>query len=103
MANRRYFYFKQRVTDAELREAFDGPEGAVWNLAKDMGVFGVSTGGSVAEESPVTGLRVVVDGPMIGYTQDGKRVYVSTDQIVDCSVDYLGNPTVPTNEPVAVT
>jgi len=97
MADRNYFYFKQRVTDDEMRAAFDGPELAIWNFAKDLGVFGIATGGDITEQSPVTGLYVDMSGPFNGYTQDGKRVQIGTAQVIDCSVDYLNNPTVPTS------
>jgi hypothetical protein len=97
MSDRHYFYFKQRVTDDELRTAADDPEFALWNLAIDLGVFGISEGGDVDEQDPVVGLYVDISGPFVGYTQEGKRVYFGTDVALDCSTDYLSNPTVPTS------
>jgi hypothetical protein len=94
--DRRYFYFKQRVSDDEMRSAFDGPELAMWLFAKDLGVSGIIDGGVVTEHAP-NNMTVDMTGPFTCYTQDGYRVAVGTSLVVDVSTDYLGNPTVPTN------
>ncbi len=41
MADRTYFYFRQRVTEAELDLAFELLEKADRSLAADIGVYGI--------------------------------------------------------------
>lgn len=38
------FYFKQPVSEAEFDGAFDAVEAAIWNTAKDRGIYGIATG-----------------------------------------------------------
>jgi hypothetical protein len=92
--DRRYFFFKQRVTDNEMRAAFDGPESGLKNFATDLGVFGISAGGDVVEHTP-NNMTVDISGPLRGYDQAGQRVVATTPQVLNVALDYLGNPTVP--------
>lgn len=94
--DRRNFYFKQRVTAAELEVATqDGPEQALWNLANDTGIFGIIAGGVVTQHDPVN-MTVDVVGPFTGYDQAGARVHAASTEVKSCTTDYDGNPTVPT-------
>lgn len=93
--DRRNFYYRQRVTEAELDSAFDDAEIGIWNLVKDIGLLGVVTGAEVIENAP-TNLTVDVLGPAAIYDQAGQRIYFGVTQDLDCALDYLGNPTVPT-------
>lgn len=95
MADRTNFFYKQKVTETELDLAFDGVEKAVFNLVKDIDMFGVVLNGEVSENAPQN-LTVDVNGPGTCYDQAGQRIYWGVTQDVDCEEDYLGNPTVPT-------
>lgn len=87
-------YFRQRVTEAEMDDIFDDAENALWNLAIDIGLLGVVTGG-VITESAVPDWNVLASNPLRGYDQLGRRLYFGSQQTVDCSQDENGNPTLP--------
>ncbi len=60
MADRVDFYFRQRVTEAELDLACELLEQADQDLAADIGVYGIVTGAVPTQHSPVpdlTGIR----------------------------------------------
>lgn len=93
--DRRKFYDKQLVEDDDLNAEVTNTYNAIGALMSDTGIFGVISGGDITEQG-VPSMSVDLSTPFIGYDQDGERIYKATGDVVDCSLDYLGNPTVPT-------
>lgn len=93
MADRLDFFFRQRVTEAELDLAFALTELADRNLAADLGIRGVIAGAEPAPHEPVPNLSVDLTAPGRAYDQAGQRVFFGTGQTVDCGVDWQGLPT----------
>lgn len=93
--DRRKFFDKQLVEDTDLNAAVTNTYNAIGNLMSDIGIFGIISGGVVTEQGAPS-MSVDMTGPFIGYDQDGERIYRSTSDVIDCSVDYLANATVPT-------
>ena len=93
MADRVDFHFRQRVTEAELDLALQLLEEADRKLATDLGFFGVLGGLVPAEHQPLADLSVDVSSPGTAYDRLGRRIFVGTDQTIDCSVDHQGIPT----------
>jgi len=93
MADRVDFYFRQRVTEAELDLAFGLLEQADRDLAADIGIYGIVTGAVPTQHSPVPGLSVDLTSPTRAYDRLGQRVFIGIDRTVDCSVDLVGIPT----------
>lgn len=93
MADRRDYFFKQRVTESELDAGFEKLEEAGWNLAADIGIYGIISGAVPTQHSPVANLTIDLTGPAKSYDRFGRRVYLGTDQNVDVSVDENGVPT----------
>jgi hypothetical protein len=89
MADRRDYYFRQLVTEAELDAGFAGLETADENLAIDFAQVGVISGLTVAQEASPS-MHVQVSGPGVAYDQAGERMSIATTQHVDCSVDEDG-------------
>ena len=88
MADRKDFYFRQKVTEAELDDAFDGLEEADRNVLTDLGILGVAKGLAVTEESPTPNITVDVETGA-AYDQSGQRMNVPSEQNVDVSEDFL--------------
>lgn len=86
MSNRRDFYFRQKVTEAELDDAFNELEQAERYLASDMGLVGVAIGMVVAQRASPN-LTVQVSGPGVVYDQTGQRIAIPSTQNVNCAVD----------------
>lgn len=93
MADRTDFYFRQKVTEAELDLAFELLERADRNLAADIGVFGIIGGAVPAPHSPVPDLSIDLTSAARAYDRLGQRIFFGTDQSVDCTADYTGIPT----------
>lgn len=93
MSSRLDFYFRQRVTEAELDLAFALLEQADRNLASDIGVFGIVHGADAAPHTPVADLTIHLSAPAVGYDRLGQRIFFGTEQRVDCSSDDAGLPT----------
>lgn len=91
MAVRRDYYFRQKVTEAELDAGFEGLEQADFNIAIDHDFTGINTGLTVAEAA-VPDLTVDV-ALGTAYSKQGERIRVSGTQNVDCSQDDGGTPT----------
>jgi hypothetical protein len=87
MANRKDFYFRQRVTEAELDSAFDDLEQADRDLAADLGLAGVLANAVVSPHAPVPDLTVDVSGPGTMLDPAGQRIFFSALQNVDVSQD----------------
>jgi hypothetical protein len=87
MANRKDFYFRERVTEAELDSAFADLEDADHNLAADLGFTGVLANAVVSPHAPVPNLTVDVSGPGIALDQLGRRLFFSALQNVNVAQD----------------
>ena len=98
MADRTDYYFRQKVTEAELDLAFALLEKADRNLAADIGVYGIISGAEPTPHLPVPDLTVDLTAPGRAYDNLGQRIFFGTGQVVDCSVDHTG---IPTEVPVA--
>jgi hypothetical protein len=81
------FYFRQKVTEGELDEAFDAVEAAISQLLSDFSYAGVSANLEVVENQPSPTMAVLVTGPGIAYDQDGNRIFVPSTQTLNCAVD----------------
>ena len=93
MADRTDYFFKQKVTEAELDLAFELLEKADRNLAADIGVYGIISGAEPTPHSPVPDLTIDLSAPGRAYDNLGQRIFFGSGQIVDCSVDHAGLPT----------
>ena len=93
MSGRLDFYYRQRVTEAELDLGFELLERADRNLAADIGLFGIVSGAAPAPHTPVADLTIDLTAPARAYDRLGQRVFFGTGQRVDCSVDFAGIPT----------
>jgi hypothetical protein len=93
MADRVDFYFRQRVTEAELDLAFALLEKADRDLAADLNIYGVIAGAVPAPHSPVPDLTIDLTAPARAYDNLGQRMFFGTGQTVDCAVDLVGIPT----------
>src|SRR5690606_17204558 len=93
MADRVDFYFRQRVTEAELDLAFALLEKADRALAADLNIYGIVSGAVPAPHSPVPDLTVDLTAPARAYDNLGQRMFFGTGQTVDCAVDLVGIPT----------
>lgn len=93
MAARVDFFFRQRVSEAELDLAFELLEQADRNLAADIGVYGVVSGAVPAPHAPVADLTIDLTAPGRAYDNLGQRIFFGTGQTVDCAVDRVGIPT----------
>ena len=86
MADRRDYYFRQKVTEAELDSGFDGLEQADFALAVDNDLIGIVAGLGVAEAA-IPNLTVDVQGPGTAYSKAGERIAIASTQNQDVSVD----------------
>jgi hypothetical protein len=86
------WYYKQKVTEAQMDEAFDWVEAADLALALDTGADGIHSGGVVTQHSPVADLTVDVTAAVCT-DKAGRRLAWDTGQHVDCAVDQYGTPT----------
>ena len=93
MADRVDYFFRQRVSEAELDLGFELLEKADRDLAADLSIYGVVSGAVPAPHSPVADLSVDLTAPGRAYDNLGQRIFFGTGQTVDCSVDLVGIPT----------
>ena len=93
MADRTDFFFRQRVTEAELDLAFEQLEKADRDLAADIGIYGIISGAQAVEHEPVANLTIDLVAPGRAYDHLGQRIFFGSDQNIDCSVDLSGIPT----------
>ena len=87
MADRKDYFFRQKVTEAELDAGFDGLEQADFNLAVDHGFVGIVEEMVVSEKSGTPDLTVDVSAPAQAYSKQGERIAFSSGQNVDLSED----------------
>jgi hypothetical protein len=86
--DRRDFYFKQPVTEAELDGAFDAVEQAIWRIMTDQALVGIAQGMALAAATPTPNLTVTVSGAGYAYDPAGERIMTaSPTESVDCSKD----------------
>lgn len=87
MANRRDFFYLQKVTEGELDGAFNELEQADRDMAVDFGFFGILSNLAVTQNGGGN-LTVDVSGLGTAYDQTGQRIYVPSLQNVNCAVDF---------------
>jgi hypothetical protein len=88
--DRKDYYYREKVTEAELDGGFDDAEQADHDMMADFGLIGIAYGMGVAEHSPSANLTVDVAGPGCAYDNLGQRIHFATLQNVNCALDYLG-------------
>ncbi len=93
MAHRLDYFFRMRVTEAELDLGFALLEQADRDLAADLNIYGVIAGAVPAPHSPVPDLTIDLTAPARAYDNLGQRMFFGTGQTVDCAVDLVGIPT----------
>jgi hypothetical protein len=93
VADRVDFFFRQRVTEAELDLAFELLEKADHNLASDLSVFGVIAGAIPTQHAPLADLTLDLTGSARAYDRLGQRIFFGTGQRVNLAVDLTGIPT----------
>lgn len=93
MADRVDYFFRQRVTEAELDLGFSLLEKAVQNLAADLRIYGVVSGAVPSPHSPVPDLSIDLTAPARAYDNLGQRLFFGTGQTVSCAADLSGIPT----------
>lgn len=86
MANRRDYYYRQKVTEAELDAGFDGLETAQRNIMGDHELYGIVEGLIVSQHAGTPDLTVDVAAG-IAYSKQGERIQVPALQNVDVSID----------------
>jgi len=87
MSSRKDFFFRQRVTEAELDAAFADLEQADHDLAADLGFVGVLANAVVSPHAPVPNLTVDISGPGSALDQQGQRIFFSSLQNVNVAQD----------------
>jgi hypothetical protein len=90
MSARKNFFFRQRVSEAELDSAFDDLEQADHHLAGDLGFVGILANAVVSPHAPVPNLTVDVSGPGTALDQLGQRIFFSGLQSVNVAQDDNG-------------
>lgn len=87
--NRQNYYYRQKVTEADLDNLETNLENALKNSIVDLFGVGMVAGGEVLPNSPTPDMSVIVTAGR-GYDFLGQRIAWSTSQNVDCSVDKDG-------------
>ncbi len=95
MADRLDYYFRQRVTEAELDLGFAQLEQADHDLAADLGFVGVLANAVISQHAPVPDLTVDVSGPGAALDPQGQRIFFSALQRVSLAQDENGVSTAP--------
>jgi hypothetical protein len=93
VADRVDYYFRQRVTEAELDLGFELLERADRNLAADIGVYGVVAGAVPTQHAPIADLTIDLTAPARAYDRLGQRIFFGSGQTVNLAVDSTGIPT----------
>lgn len=87
MAHRKDYYFRQKVTEAELDAGFEGLEQADFNLAVDHDLVGIVVGAGVSQKSGTPNISVDVAGPGVAYSKQGQRISFGPTQNVPVNLD----------------
>src|SRR4051812_28960073 len=90
MSHRLDYYFRQRVSEAELDLGFSQLEQADRDLSADLGFTGVLANAVVSQHAPVPDLTVDVSGPGAILDQLGQRIFFSALQNVNVAQDDNG-------------
>lgn len=90
--DRKDYYFRQLLTEAELDEGFDYGENADRNIMADQNLDGIFYGGEVTQQLTPT-LSVDIAGPGLCYDQFGRRVYWMPDKVVSLALDEVAATT----------
>jgi hypothetical protein len=93
VADRVDYYFRQRVTEAELDLGFEVLERADRNLAADIGVYGVIGGAVPTQHAPIANLTIDLTAPGRAYDRLGQRIFFGSGQTVNLATDSTGIPT----------
>lgn len=87
MADRLDYFFRQKVTEAELDLGFADLEQADFDLTVDHGLIGIMENMGVSEKSGTPDLTVDIQGPGTAYSKQGERINFSSTQNQDMSID----------------
>jgi len=90
MSDRLDYYFKQRVTEAELDLGFTYLEQADRDIIANLGIMGVFKNAVVTQHSPSPNMTVDVGdntGESVAYDDEGQKVSWPTTENVDVSQD----------------
>ena len=101
--DRNDYYFRQKVTEAELDDGFDKVEAAIQQSINDQGFVGSFQGGFMSEKSGTPNLSVDLSAPFVAYDQQGRRIAFAAIENVDITLDENGVSTVvatPGNEKI---
>lgn len=97
--DRRDWYFRQRVTEAELGESQDKVEIAIDRIVQEIIGFGFLQGASVLQHAPTPDLSVDVQW-FLGYDHLGRRLYLPNSlapEVLNMAVDEIGASTAVVN------
>lgn len=86
------YFFRQKVTEDEMDEAFEGAEQADRDIVKDLFPQGVASGLGVTQASPTANLTVQVAAGT-AYDDAGQRIRVPSVQALNLAVDSNGAST----------
>lgn len=92
MADRRDYFYRQKVTEAELDAGFDTLEAADRNMVIDLGFTGIASGHTVAQHAGTPDLTVDVAAG-VTYDPMGQRIKTTTLQNINLAVDSNGAST----------
>jgi len=86
MADRRDYFYLQKLTEAELDAGFEGVEQSIFNIAKDYSLYGITSGLEVSE-SAVPAITVDINNG-VAYSNLGERIEIESPLAdVDVSQD----------------
>lgn len=89
MASRKDYFFRQKVTEAELDAGFAYMEQADWNQAVDHGLVGLLEGMAVTQRAAGANLSVDIAAGR-AHSKLGERLFIGATQNFDVSVDKDG-------------
>jgi hypothetical protein len=88
MSDRKQYYFRQKVTNAELNDGFADLETGDRHMISDADASGIYFGFGAAQHAPTPDLTIDVGGPGAAYDADGERISFASLQNVDVSQDH---------------
>jgi hypothetical protein len=89
------YYFRQKVTEAELDDGFAKAEAADWNMVVDADLTGIHYGLACSEQA-VPNMTVLMTAGA-AYDATGRRIRIPANQNVNCAADYNGISTTVAN------
>jgi hypothetical protein len=95
MSNRKDYFFRQKVSEAELDDGFNDLEVADRQMMIDLGLIGVLQNAVVTEKSGTPDLTVDISGSASIHDKLGQRIGFGPLQNIDVSVDENSNSTEP--------